>query len=126
MAREVRKASLLPTDAGIASHAASWALSKLLFKNVSADTPATPGSTAAEQGVEGGKGAGDVEGVLGKAERLLEQGDLDGAAREVNTLEGWAGVLSGDWVAECRRVLETRQAVEVMGAEIRLEGLRVE
>ena len=126
VAREVRKASLLPTDAGIASHAASWALSKLLFKNVGADTPDTPGSTAAEQGVEGGKGAGDVEGVLGKAERLLEQGDLDGAAREVNTLEGWAGVLSGDWVAECRRVLETRQAVEVMGAEIRLEGLRVE
>lgn len=124
VAREVRKASLLPTDAGIASHAASWALSKILFKNTGANTPDTPGSTAEEQGVS--KGAGEVESVLGRAERMLEEGNLDGAAREVNTLEGWAGVLSGDWVAECRRVLETRQAVEVMGAEIRLEGLRIE
>lgn len=124
VAREVRKASLLPTDAGIASHAASWALSKFLFKNTGANTPDTPGSTAEEQGVS--KGAGEVESVLGRAERMLEEGNLDGAAREVNTLEGWAGVLSGDWVAECRRVLETRQAVEVMGAEIRLEGLRIE
>ena len=124
VAHEVRKASLLPTDAGIASHAASWALSKVLFKNTGAISPGTPGSTAQEQGVP--TGAGDVENILGRAERMLEEGNLDGAAREVNTLEGWAGVLSGDWVAECRRVLETRQAVEVMGAETRLEGLRIE
>ena len=130
VAREVRKASLLPTDAGIASHAASWALSKVLFKNTGATPSDTPrSSTVAEKGVPqdgSSSNAVDAEGTLGRAERMLEEGDLDGAAREVNTLEGWAGVLSGDWVAECRRVLETRQAVEVMGAETRLEGLRIE
>jgi hypothetical protein len=31
----------------------------------------------------------------------------------MNGLKGWAGVLSRDWVAETRRVLEVRQAVDV-------------
>ena len=31
----------------------------------------------------------------------------------MNSLKGWAGVLSRDWVSECRRVLEVRQAVDV-------------
>jgi mitofilin len=44
---------------------------------------------------------------------MLEEGDLDGAAREMNTLQGWAGVLSKDWLQECRKVLEVRQALDV-------------
>lgn len=92
---EVRKASLLPENAGVASHAASLVLSKLMFKKQSQP-----------QG-------GDVESVLTKAETLLEEGDLDGAAREMNTLHGWAGVLSKDWLQECRKVLEVRQALDV-------------
>jgi len=95
VATEVRKASLLPENAGVASHAASWALSKVMFK-------------------KGGLPVGeDVESILGRAETLLEEGDLDAAAREVNQLQGWAGVLSRDWVSECRRVLEVRQALDV-------------
>lgn len=95
VASEVRKASLLPENAGVASHAASLVLSKVMFK---------------KQGQP--KGA-DVESVLTRTETLLEEGDLDNAAREMNTLQGWAGVLSKDWLQECRKVLEVRQALDV-------------
>jgi len=95
VATEVRKASLLPDDAGVASHAASLVLSKVLFKK------------------QGRAVGDDVESVLTRAETLLEEGDLDEAAREVNTLTGWAKTLSSDWLAEVRRVLEVRQALDV-------------
>lgn len=95
VAGEVRKASLVPEDAGLASHAASWLLSKVMFR---------------KQGVPVGE---DVESVLTRTETWLEEGCLDEAAREMNSLKGWAGVLSRDWLGECRRVLEVRQALEV-------------
>lgn len=98
VASEVRKASLLPEDAGVASHAASAVLSRLMF------------AKKADRGLPAGE---DVEATLARTEVLLEEGDLDSAAREMNALKGWAGVLSKDWVAETRRVLEVRQAVEV-------------
>ena len=102
VADEVRKASLLPDDAGVASHAASFVLSKVLFRKD-----------------KGGLASGeDVESVLSRTEMLLEEGDLDGAAREVNGLEGWGKVLSRDWLGECRRVLEVRQAVDVSPASL--------
>ena len=108
VAAEVRKSALLPEDAGIASHAVSWALSKVLFKK--------RGMTAGD----------DVESVLTRAETLLEEGNLDEAAREMNTLEGWAKTLSWDWLGECRRVLEVRQAMDVIGVAARLRGLSVD
>jgi mitofilin len=98
VASEVRKASLLPEDAGVASHAASAVLSRLMF------------AKKAERGLPEGE---DVEATLARTEVLLEEGDLESAAREMNGLKGWAGVLSRDWVAECRRVLEVKQAVDV-------------
>jgi len=107
VATEVRKASLLPEDAGIASHAASAVLSRFMFQKKS------------DRGLPEGE---DVEAIIARAEMLLEEGDLDAAAREMNGLRGWAGVLSRDWVGECRRVLEVRQAVEVssgMSAHVR-------
>lgn len=97
VASEVRKAALLPEDAGVASHAASAVLSRFMFSKRGEGMP------------EGS----DVEAVLTRTEVLLEEGDLDGAAREMNGLHGWAGVLSRDWVQECRRVLETKQALDV-------------
>lgn len=98
VASEVRKAALLPADAGVASHAASAVLSKFMFsKKDAAGLPA----------------GDDVEAVLTRTEVLLEEGNLDAAVREMNGLRGWAGLLSKDWVAECRRVLETRQATDV-------------
>lgn len=114
VASEVRKASLLPEDAGVASHAASAVLSRFMFaKNERTGVRSLP------QGE-------DVEATLSRAEVLLEEGDLDAAAREMNALKGWAGVLSRDWVAETRRVLEVRMAVEVVAAEARLQSLLVE
>ncbi|OKL64570.1 MICOS complex subunit MIC60 [Talaromyces atroroseus] len=108
VAGEVRKASLLPEDAGIASHAASFVLSKVMFKR------------------DGSADGDDVESVLVRTESLLEEGNIDGAAREMNTLQGWAKILSKDWLADVRRVLEVKQALEVMETEARLQCLRVE
>ncbi|KAF1914019.1 mitochondrial inner membrane protein Mitofilin [Ampelomyces quisqualis] len=108
VASEVRKAALLPEDAGVASHIASLAMSKVLFK---------------KSGLAVGQ---DVESVLARTEVLLEEGDLDAAAREMNGLQGWAKVLSKDWLSECRRVLEVRQALDVIATEARLNSLLVD
>ncbi|EAT92581.2 hypothetical protein SNOG_01086 [Parastagonospora nodorum SN15] len=108
VAAEVRKAALLPEDAGVASHIASLAMSKVLFK---------------KSGLAVGQ---DVEAVLARTEVLLEEGDLDAAAREMNGLQGWAKVLSKDWLGECRRVLEVRQALDVIATEARLNSLLVD
>ena len=108
VAQEVRKAALLPEDAGVASHLASLAMSKVLFK---------------KSGLAVGQ---DVEAVLARAESLLEEGDLDAAAREVNGLQGWAKVLSKDWLGECRRVLEVKHALDVIATEARLQSLLVD
>lgn len=95
VATEVRKASLLPEDAGVASHASSFVLSKLLFK---------------KKGLATGD---DVESILTRTETFLEEGDLDNAAREMNGLQGWAKTLSKDWLGEVRKVLEVQQALSV-------------
>ncbi|KAJ6084223.1 hypothetical protein N7486_011023 [Penicillium sp. IBT 16267x] len=108
VASEVRKASLLPEDAGIASHAASMVLSKVMFKK-----------DALADG-------DDVESILVRTESLLEEGQIDAAAREMNSLQGWAKILSKDWLSDVRRVLEVKQALEVIETEARLQCLRVE
>ncbi|KAG8159759.1 hypothetical protein KVR01_010396 [Diaporthe batatas] len=108
VAAEVRKASLLPEDAGVASHASSLLLSKVMFK---------------KQGLAAGD---DVESVLTRTQTFLEDGDLDNAAREMNGLTGWAKTLSRDWLGEVRKVLEVRQALEVIQTEARLQSLKVE
>jgi MICOS complex subunit MIC60 len=95
VASEVRKASLLPEEAGVASHASSYLLSKLLFK---------------KKGLADGD---DVESILTRTETLLEEGNLDEAAREMNALKGWAKTLSKDWLADVRKVLEVQQALDV-------------
>ncbi|KAH7119908.1 mitochondrial inner membrane protein Mitofilin [Dendryphion nanum] len=108
VAQEVRKAALLPEDAGVASHLASLAMSKVLFK---------------KSGLAVGQ---DVEAVLARTEVLLEEGDLDSAAREMNGLNGWAKLLCKDWLSECRRVLEVKQALDVIATEARLNSLLVD
>ncbi|EEU48806.1 uncharacterized protein NECHADRAFT_75325 [Fusarium vanettenii 77-13-4] len=108
VANEVRKASLLPDEAGVASHASSWVLSHVMFK---------------KQGLAEGN---DVESVLTRTQTYLEEGDLDSAAREMNGLEGWAKTLSKDWLGEVRKVLEVQQALDVIATEARLQSLRVD
>lgn len=95
VAGEVRKASLLPDDAGVASHASSWVLSHVMFKK------------------EGLAEGSDVESILTRTQTYLEEGDLDSAAREMNGLQGWAKTLSKDWLGEVRKVLEVQQALDV-------------
>ncbi|KAG6315397.1 MICOS complex subunit mic60 [Claviceps purpurea] len=108
VAGEVRKASLLPEDAGVASHASSWILSHIMFKK------------------EGLADGNDVESILTRTQTFLEEGDLDSAAREMNGLQGWAKALSRDWLGEVRKVLEVQQALDVIATEARLQSLRVE
>ncbi|TQS33179.1 hypothetical protein Golomagni_06484, partial [Golovinomyces magnicellulatus] len=108
VAGEVRKASLLPDDAGVASHASSWVLSHVMFK---------------KQGLADGD---DVESILTRTQTYLEEGDLDNAAREMNGLQGWAKTLSKDWIGEVRKVLEVQQALDVIATEARLQSLRVD
>ncbi|PGH10354.1 hypothetical protein GX51_00111 [Blastomyces parvus] len=108
VASEVRKASLLPENAGITSHAASLVLSKVMLKK------------------QGSPVGDDVESILTRTENLLEEGNFDEAAREMNGLQGWAKLLSKDWLADVRRVLEVKQALEVIETEARLRCLQVE
>ncbi|KAL0935424.1 MICOS complex subunit mic60 [Colletotrichum truncatum] len=108
VANEVRKASLLPEEAGVASHASSYLLSKVMFK---------------KQGLADGN---DVESILTRTQTLLEEGNLDAAAREMNGLQGWAKTLSRDWLGEVRKVLEVQQALDVIAAEARLQSLKLE
>jgi mitofilin len=95
VASEVRKASLLPENAGITSHIASVVLSKATFKKQISSS------------------GDDVESILTRAENMLEEGNFDEAAREMNSLQGWARLLSKDWLADVRKVLEVRQALDV-------------
>ncbi|KAI1815565.1 mitochondrial inner membrane protein Mitofilin [Poronia punctata] len=108
VASEVRKASLLPEDAGVASHASSYVLSKVMFK---------------KHGLAAGD---DVESILTRTQTYLEEGNLDAAAREMNGLQGWAKTLSRDWLGEVRKVLEVQQALDVIATQARLESLQVE
>ena len=98
VAGEVRKVELLPADAGVLSHAASAILSRLMFKKT------------ASEGIPVGD---DVESVLARTEAMLEEGQLDEAAREVNALQGWPKVLCKDWLGDVRRVLEVKMALDV-------------
>ncbi|KAI8254198.1 MICOS complex subunit MIC60 [Colletotrichum sp. SAR 10_98] len=106
VASEVRKASLLPDEAGVASHASSYLLSKVMFK---------------KQGLADGN---DVESILTRTQTLLEEGNLDAAAREMNGLQGWAKTLSRDWLGEVRKTLEVQQALDVIATEARLQSLK--
>ncbi|PGH26735.1 hypothetical protein AJ80_01499 [Polytolypa hystricis UAMH7299] len=108
VASEVRKASLLPENAGITSHAASYMMSKVKFKK------------------QGSAVGDDVDSILTRTENLLEEGNFDDAAREMNGLQGWARMLSKDWLGDVRRVLEVKQALEIIETEARLQCLEVE
>ncbi|GHJ85522.1 hypothetical protein NliqN6_1924 [Naganishia liquefaciens] len=109
VAPSIQSVSLVPAaehEAGVLSHVASAALSKLLFRR--------------QNGwVEGD----DVGAVLARAEYLLGEKDLDGAARQVNQLRGWAGKVAGDWLREARRRLEVEQALGVIATEATLSSL---
>jgi MICOS complex subunit MIC60 len=95
LSTELRKISLLPEDAGVGGHAASWVLSKFMFR---------------QRGYVKGD---DVDSRLARVEALLEGGQLEDATREVNSFEGWGRELSRDWLRDARKRLEVCQAIDV-------------
>lgn len=108
VSEEVRKAALLPEGAGVAGHATSWVLSKVLFRK----RGMVPGS--------------DVEAVLARTEACLEANDLDSATREMNSLTGWAHIISSDWLKMARRYLELQQSIELMENSVVLRALKTQ
>ncbi|RKP26916.1 mitochondrial inner membrane protein Mitofilin [Syncephalis pseudoplumigaleata] len=94
---QVRRASMVPANGGLVSHAVSTAMSKLIVSK------------------EGYVPGDDVEAVLARTEYLLGKNDLDHAAREINQLEGWPKTLARDWIKAARQRLEVLQALEVGG-----------
>ena len=94
---EIRKVSLIRDDqeADTLTLASSWALSKLFFQ---------------KKGYQGGQ---DVESRLARIRAHLDEGDLDGATREVNQFKSVAKTLASDWLELARRRLEIEQAVNV-------------
>ncbi|KAK9241055.1 mitochondrial inner membrane protein Mitofilin [Lipomyces kononenkoae] len=99
LAPEIRKASLVPADAGLAGFFGSWLFSKLLWK---------------KEGKPKGK---DVESVLARAESALIEGQVVEAVREVNSLDGWRKKLAEDWLAEGRKRSEVEFLAQVLGEE---------
>ena len=95
LSNELRKVALLPPDAGVVGHAASWLLSKVMFR---------------QRGYVRG---GDVDSTLARVEMLLEGGQLEDATREVNSINGWGHELARDWLREARKRLELIQAIDV-------------
>lgn len=108
VAEEVRKAALLPEGAGVAGHASSWLLSKVMFR---------------KRGMVPGD---DAEAVLARTEAYLEANDLDSATREMNSLTGWAHIISSDWLKMARRYLELQQSIELMENSVVLQALRTQ
>lgn len=108
VADEVRKAALVPDDAGLGGHATSWLLSKIMFRK----RGMVPGT--------------DVEAVLARAEAYLEANDLDSATREMNSLTGWAHIISSDWLKMARHYLELQQAIELIENSVILQKLKTQ
>lgn len=106
---EIRKASLLPPNAGIAGHLGSLLFSKLLWtKTDSASASAT-----------------DVESILARANAALAEGRVADAVGEVNSLKGWPKRLAADWLADGRKRSEVEFLVDVFSEEGKLWGLEI-
>lgn len=108
VAPRIQSSSLVPApeEATVISHLASAGLSKIMFRP------------------QAGRVPGDSVGaVLARAEWCLAEKDLDGAAREINSLTGWPAKLANDWLQQARRKLEVQQALEVVATEATLSSL---
>jgi mitofilin len=100
MVPELRKASLLPPNAGVAGHIGSMLFSQLLVEK--------SGSPVGD----------DVESIFARAETALAEGRIVDAVAEVNALKGWPKKLAGDWLAEGRK----RSEIEFLTKALAEEG----
>jgi mitofilin len=99
---EIRKASLLPPNAGIAGHVGSIIFSKLLWKK------------------EGNPVGNDVESIIARTECALTEGRIVDAVQEINQLKGWPKKLAQDWLDEGRKKSEVEFIVGVLSEQSRL------
>lgn len=99
---EIRKASLLPANAGVAGHVGSIIFSKLLWKK------------------SGNATGDDVESILARADTALTEGRVTDAVAEVNSLKGWPKKLAGDWLFEGRKRSEVEFLTDVLTEEGKL------
>lgn len=104
---EIRKASLLPPNAGVAGHVGSVIFSKLLWKK------------------SGNASGDDVESILSRTETALSEGRIVEAVGEINTLKGWPKRLAHDWLVEGRKRSEVEFLVDVVAEEGKLWGLEL-
>lgn len=105
IAPEIRNASLVPPDAGVAGHLASTVISKLLVK---------------KDGLPVGD---DVESILARTETYLSQGDVYNAVAEVNSLKGWPKYIASDWLKEGRKRSEVEFLAKVLADEGKLHSV---
>lgn len=102
---EIKDASLLPPNAGIAGHIGSLIFSKLLWTKSSAAT------------------GDDVGSVMARANEALANGNIVDAVAEVNTLQGWPKRLAHDWLVQGRNRSEVEFLVELIAEEGKLYGI---
>ena len=102
---EIKDASLLPPNAGIAGHIGSLIFSKLLWSKTSSAT------------------GDDVGAVMARANEALANGNIVDAVAEVNTLQGWPKRLAHDWLVQGRNRSEVEFLVELIAEEGKLYGV---
>ncbi|ODQ64085.1 hypothetical protein NADFUDRAFT_53063 [Nadsonia fulvescens var. elongata DSM 6958] len=105
--QEIRKASLVPPNAGVAGHLGSVIFSKLLWKKSGAPV------------------GNDIESIIARTETALEQGNVHEAVAEINALNGWPKVLAADWLAEGRQRTELEFLVSLLSDEAKLWGIKL-
>ncbi|GAA5887389.1 hypothetical protein JCM6882_002514 [Rhodosporidiobolus microsporus] len=106
VAPQLKKVSLLPEHGGVLAYLTSYAASFALFE---------------KDGWADGK---DVVSTIARAKFWLANKDLDLAAREVNSLQGWPKALAADWLNQARNHLEVKQALEIAEREATAESLK--
>jgi MICOS complex subunit MIC60 len=101
----IREAQLVPEKAGLISYMLAKLASKLLITR---------------RGLVAGK---DVESVLARTTYYLDNNDVDKAARELNQIGGWSGLIAQGWLEKVRAYLEIQQAVEIIDNHLQMQSL---
>lgn len=104
--RICRRVALVPeTGGGVGTYALSYLQSLLTIRAWFPDPTITSNSDPAEM---------HTYQLLHHADAQLKRGDLEGAVLYMNHLQGEAGTVARDWLADARLYLETRQAVQLI------------
>eukprot|EP00039_Didymoeca_costata_P014874 m.245846 g.245846 ORF g.245846 m.245846 type:complete len:855 (-) comp16109_c6_seq1:48-2612(-) len=106
--KTVIRVALVPAGGSVMSHMISWAFS-LLLTDLKEPYPGTRADL-----------------IMSRADDMIRNGDLEGATREVNQLQGAARITAKAWLQDARDFLEVQQALRVCSAQARLLGISLE